>query len=159
MDTIQIMEIIKRMGKVRRIFIGVYPIDKIGKVRMVGKWACIVNTAPSTHPGEHWVGIIRVDKYPEYYDSYGLPPPNIIHKKLSRHYKKYKYNHKQVQGNFATTCGAHCIYFIHKRINGDMMETITKNVTDKKVHLFIQSFYSPDHETDEEIEYHFQIGK
>ena len=126
---------------------------------MDGKWACIVNTAPSTHPGEHWVAMLMIDKYPEYYDSYGLPPPKPIHNKLSRHYKKYRYNHKQVQSAFATTCGAHCIYFIYKRIEGHPMLSITKTVTDKKVHSFIQRFYSPDEEIDAETEYYFQTGK
>ncbi len=126
---------------------------------MNGKWACIVNTAPSTHRGEHWVAAIRIDKYPEYYDSYGLPPPSAIHQKILRHYKKYKYNHRQVQAPFAITCGAHCIYFIHKRIQGEPMEKITKNVTDNKVQKFVQTFYSPDEESDEESEYFFQTGK
>ncbi len=159
MDTIQIMEIIKRLPCVQRIFIGVYPIDKLERIRMIDKWACIINTAPSTHPGEHWVALVQIDKYPEYFDSYGLPPPKAIVRKILRHYTKYKYNSNQVQGPFATTCGAHSIYFIYRRVKGDQMDTITDNVTDKKVTQFVNGIYSPDEESDEECCYVFQIGK
>ncbi len=159
MDTIQIIETIKRLPCLQRIFIGVFPIDKMNKVEMNGKWACIINTAPSTHKGEHWVAAIRISKIPEYFDSYGLPPRNEIHEKISRHYNKYKYNKVQVQRGFATTCGAHCIYFLYRRVKGDAMETITKRVTDKKVDEFVHTYYSPDEETEEECHYVFQNGK
>ena len=158
MDTIQILYIIRKLPVLRRFFNGVFPIDKLKHINMQRKWACIVNTAPSTHKGEHWIAIIKVNRYPEFFDSYGLPPPLPIHNHLSSRFTHYKYNKKQVQGAFSTTCGAHCIYFLYKRALGETMKKITRHLNDKHVTRFIDNLYSPDEESDEDNPYTFQRG-
>ncbi len=156
MDTIQLLHVIRKLVKLRRIFTGVFPIDKIKHIRKQGQWACIINTAPSTHRGEHWVAMIKINTYPEYFDSYGLPPPHAIHKLLTSHFNRYKFNKTQVQGPFAITCGAHCIYFLHKRTEGETMQRITQKLDDNEARTFIQKFYSPDEDSDEETPYSYQ---
>lgn len=64
-------------------FIGVFsrdnlPFRNLTKLSMKN-WSCIVDLDSKTGPGTHWVAFRHIkDAHCEYFDSYGLPPPNEI---------------------------------------------------------------------------------
>ncbi len=143
MNTIQIEEIIERLYPLNRIFQGVYPIDKLHHIRRRHNSAVILNTAPSTHPGIHWVAVACFNGKQEYFDSYGLPPPQMIKTKLLR--KKYKFNKKPVQDIFSASCGAHCIFYLYHRARGNSIQETIKMMNEKRVIEFIHPLMSPHH--------------
>ena len=49
----------------------------------------------------------------EYFDSYGLKPPQIISENYS-----YIYNSSQLQSYDSKACGYYCLYFIYHRYHG-----------------------------------------
>ena len=78
MDTRTIRDILGRHDPVTKSrFGGVYPSDKL-PIRPRDGELYVINTAPSTHKGEHWVSVYVPQKYEhgcaEYYDSFGLAP-------------------------------------------------------------------------------------
>jgi hypothetical protein len=57
----------------------------------------------------HWVAL-KIDKDKTYYfDSYGIPPPQIIATNIKT---PLYYNNKQIQELSSTHCGIYCIYFL-----------------------------------------------
>lgn len=69
----------------------------------------IINTQPTTHPGEHWIAVyLAPDKTVYYFDPYGIKPhPNI---KLNT-FKKIIVWPRRLQG-FEQTCGLYCMFFV-----------------------------------------------
>ena len=92
----------------------------------------IVNTHLSTMPGEHWLAIyITKHKQGFFFDSFGNPPdydnfPSEINKFLVKNCTNISYSRKQVQSNYATTCGQHCVFFLYHIHKGVPYTTILK---------------------------------
>ena len=110
--------------------------------------AYVINSHPSSKPGEHWIAVC-FDKYgkDEYFDSYGLPPSvNGFTAFIERILKEWAYNDKTVQSLFSSTCGHDCVYFVLHRCHGyslrDIVSRFSFNLTanDRKVDLFICAF-------------------
>ena len=57
----------------------------------------------------------------EYFDSYGLPPINLILNNFN-----YVYNSNQYQSYKSKACGYYCIYYIYKRYHGESYYDIIK---------------------------------
>ena len=75
----------------------------------------IINTKPSNHIGEHWTALFKPynDKTPTFFCSYGKKINNHTLKILrEKGYKKYNYNHIQIQHPLSDFCGYYAIYFI-----------------------------------------------
>ena len=70
-----------------------------------GCW--ILNLDDRSGPGTHWTVVYN----DEYYDSFGLPPPERLASRISW------YNHKQHQRD-RPICGYYCIYYIRQRNRG-----------------------------------------
>jgi hypothetical protein len=107
-------EINKYLSK-DKFFIGTFSIDTLPIVdkRPI---TLIVNTDPSTRPGEHWIAIYLKEKSKGiYFDSYGFPPLNIeINNFMDENCRnKWKYNNIQIQpaDGVSNTCGNYCILF------------------------------------------------
>ena len=152
MDTLQIVHMVNSLSPIRKRFTGVYPADKVNKMKIKEEHGCIINTAPSTHHGEHWIAVFFAPSTIEYFDSYGLKPSGVIKSWLLKTRKRCIRNRKRVQGLFTATCGAHCIYYLFHRTKGHSMSHIVKNQSDDKVTHFINSVYSPDIEMEETLE-------
>ena len=60
MDTLQIERILKNDFCTKKIFKGVYPKNRLPIVEYPGSY--VVNTNPSTAPGEHWVAVFFNNK-------------------------------------------------------------------------------------------------
>ena len=148
MDSIQIHQTVSSLCPLSKIFSGIFPIDKINKIPLHGDTAVIINTAPSTHKGKHWVAMINLKNKQEYFDSYGISPPIEIKHQLEKR-GKYTWNKIQTQGVFSATCGAHCIFFLFHRSKGFSMQDIVKKADDKTVTDFVNNIYSPYDEFDD----------
>ena len=73
MNTLQIERLLKKDLKSKTIFKKVCALDQLEKPTFPS--AYVINSDPSSKPGEHWVAVY-FDKRGrgEYFDSYGLPP-------------------------------------------------------------------------------------
>ena len=60
--------------------------------------------------GTHWRTFYYNENIIEYFDSYGLKPPQIISQNSS-----YTYNNTQYQSHGSKACGYYCLYFIYQR--------------------------------------------
>lgn len=71
----------------------------------------IVNLDSSKNQGTHWVAYVKVDKYCEYFNSYGnLKPPLELVKYLMPN--DISYNHKAYQYFNTNNCGHLCLEFL-----------------------------------------------
>ena len=73
----------------------------------------ILNLDDSTNNGIHWICFYYRRKKIEYFDSYGLKPPNIIAQNYS-----YIYNNVKYQSFSSKACGFYCLYFVYRRYHG-----------------------------------------
>lgn len=79
-------------------FQGVFAIDEVPRIRK----CLIFNTDERGKPGTHWQAIY----YNDFFCSYAMPPPFKGIKQIIT---------KPVQNVATSTCGIHCLYFLHCR--------------------------------------------
>ena len=82
-----------------RTFKGVYALDEIVHIKQNSlPSAYVFNLDPSYKPGSHWVAVY-IDRKgrPEYFDSFGRPPPREIKDFLNTCAESWKHNHVPVQ--------------------------------------------------------------
>jgi len=150
MDSSSLLRICHRDSSVRRVFAGVFPSDRLpNKVAL--PCALIGNTKPSTHRGEHWLGIfINKEGYGDFFCSYGLPPSKAFVDFMNRNCVDWNFNRKEIQNTFATTCGQYALFFLHARAKGLPMRqfvtlfTKNKEENDEMVTAFINGLYNED---------------
>ena len=63
--------------------------------------------------GTHWTAFYYHRNRIEYFDSYGLKPPQIINENYD-----YIYNSSQIQSYYSKACGYYCLIFIYYRSHG-----------------------------------------
>ena len=101
MNTLQIERLLKKDLKSKTIFKKVCALDQLEKPTFPS--AYVINSDPSSEPGEHWVAVY-FDKRGrgEYFDSYGLSPTLIGLKSYMDAYSLsgWIYNRKTLQGTF-----------------------------------------------------------
>ena len=103
-----------------RTFKGVYGLDEIVHIKQKSfPSAYVFNLDLSYKPGSHWVAVY-IDRKgrPEYFDSFGRPPPREIKDFLYTYAESWKYNHKPVQELYSTTCGQFVVFYIYQRCSG-----------------------------------------
>ena len=94
-------------------FGGIYPKDQIKPDMIKRNHYYIINLDDSIGNGTHWTAFYVDDNNRiEYFDSYGLKPPQII-----TNYD-YIYNSSQLQSYESKACGYYCLYFIYHRSHG-----------------------------------------
>jgi hypothetical protein len=113
---------------------GVYPIDYLKDLptSCLLPAAYVVNTAPSSHDGIHWVSFYFTDEGAEFFDSYGCEPKKPEMTKFLQCYGHLDWtrNHKRLQGSGSTVCGQFAIFFITLRARGWTMKEIEKQFGD-----------------------------
>jgi hypothetical protein len=69
--------------------------------------------------GTHWT-CFQVMEYPNgkiepfYFDSYGVPPPEIVKQRIMENFKmKLPYNTKDIQSMVSSMCGWACLAYLH----------------------------------------------
>ena len=114
MNTSQINTILKK--EIGATFKGAYALDQITRLKPRFPAAYVINTKPSTSPGEHWVAVyIRSNGKAVYFDSLGFQPRHTqIIKFLKKHSTKRTFSRKIIQNPFTVTCGEHCIVFLSR---------------------------------------------
>lgn len=105
------------LGGVKR---GVYPADLLPSKIYERPCALIVNTDPSTKPGQHWIAIfISASGKEEFFDSYGRRPKNPYFLKfLKRNADIITFNNKRLQSYFSDICGQYSLLYLYFRISG-----------------------------------------
>lgn len=120
MNTVQIMNVMKKNNKTKQYFQGVFASDKLPKLKVKKPSCFIINTDPSSKPGTHWVAIYFPKKgSAEYFDSFGFKPKiKSITNFLTANCKRYTYNKIQLQNIFSTVCGNYCCEYLMHRCQG-----------------------------------------
>ena len=147
MNTKQIEYLLKNDPYSQKMFKKVCAKDLIPRVTY--PTAYVVNSHPSSKPGEHWVAMY-FDKNGkgEYFDSYGLSPDIFgFTEFMNKNSTSWDFNKKTLQSLFSNVCGHYCIYFILFRCRGVSMRDITahfsSNLTenDRRVANFIKDLF------------------
>lgn len=124
----QIASALKSDPYVSDCFLGVFPSDRLpSKTRFPA--AVVANTDPASKKGKHWVCYyFDNDGNADYFDSYGLFPPNehLQNFLVNSTCRTYKCNNVQLQGFDSKVCGQYCIAFLAKRARGQSMSDIVE---------------------------------
>ena len=67
----------------------------------------------------------------EYFDSFGLVPPNEVIKYVKTTNKNIIYNDLQIQNMNSILCGYYCIYYIKKQNEGRTADEVLLDFHDK----------------------------
>lgn len=124
---------IEHLMKDVKTFKGVYPKDKLKLIPKFKDGSIVINMDDSTGQGTHWVAI-NIDSskpYTEYYDSFGLSPPNEVVAFLNKYKKPIKYQDDQLQNDKSVLCGYYCCDYCTQRYRGIEPEVILKQFTNK----------------------------
>lgn len=138
MDTLQLSHALLNNPHTRKTFLDVFPSDQLPVKRVTQRPASlVVNTHPHHLPGEHWLAIYLPDHNTrEFFDSYGNPPfsslfPKTIMEFLNKNSNEVLFHSKRLQGPTSTTCGHHCLFFLHHRCRGAPFDDVVKMYTPK----------------------------
>lgn len=76
--------------------------------------------------GTHWVAIYNDPnkKDVEYFDSFGMRPPDIVYQYMLKTGKGNVYNSSMLQDIKSILCGYYCVYFIIERSQGRPIQSI-----------------------------------
>ena len=86
---------------------------------------CIINMDDYGSQGTHWACSNRdkARKTFEYFDSFGLPPPDEWAKNIRRKgFKTFKKNDNQIQNFNSVRCGYYCLLFLNERTRGSTLQ-------------------------------------
>ena len=111
-DILQVLQDVKDFG-------GVRPSDMLQNCE-VNKFY-IVNTDPSTKPGQHWVAVYLKRGCCEFFDSLGQAPAQYsknFNDLLFIHGPSYMYTNYRLQNYGSSVCGQYCIFYIMMRSQG-----------------------------------------
>lgn len=145
MNNLQIKKILDATLTVN--FLGVFPKDMLPSARTLSHskypLCYVVNTAPSTSSGEHWVAYYLTSPSSiEFFDSYGEPPSTYS---LDFHHSVTNYNSRRLQSFSSTVCGHYCIMYLISRSRrlslGNFLSHFSSNYSDndRKVGSFIKT--------------------
>ena len=115
--------------------------------------------------GTHWT-CFQIMEYPNgkqeaiYFDSYGMPPPEIVKKRVMDNFKlKLPYNTKDIQSLMNEACGWYCLAFLHfinvfpQRTKNlywdteaflDMFDDLNTSIDWKKNEYILKMFFQPE---------------
>lgn len=135
MNTIELTGIMKKIA-INTHFLGVLASDQL-PIKYVGRLPAmtVINTHPSTMPGEHWLALyIDDDRVGYFFDSFGHAPeyshfPTTIMSLLKTSCDRLEFTTRQVQDMLSTTCGQHCIFFLYHMVKGLTYEALMGKYT------------------------------
>lgn len=153
MDAETIEMLLKNNCLTEDIFKGVFPSNKIPKIKAKSKTkqGFVFNLDPSYKDGSHWISIIITPENEKniYFDSYGWPPVISGFKKLMRN--DYVYNKHKMQSDYSTACGQWCLYFLLNQaldVSLDSLVSLLKNQdtlrNDHYINHMINIFFNSD---------------
>ena len=148
MNSKQLITILKGDPYVGPMFRGVYPINLLPVIK---DGAYVINTAPDTHPGLHWVALLVQGNSIEYFDSYGGDPSPKLRRWAGT--KKWVSNPIPLQSPFTSVCGQYCVFYLLQRARGIDLTTILMDFdanvdgNDKLVYEFVEDHFDLQHLT------------
>ena len=128
MNSRQLRWILSNDKVTSRTFRGVFALDEIVHIKQKSfPSAYVFNLDPSYKPGVHWVAVY-IDRKgrPEYFDSFGRPPPREIKDFLCTYAESWNYNDVPVQELYSTTCGQFVVFYIYQRCSGLTLKSILR---------------------------------
>ena len=127
MFTQDLIRLLLRNPKSRRVFCGVIPIDHLTLKRVRRPCSFIINTDPSSQPGQHWFAVFdpRLNSQPiEIFDSFGLPSHQKLlfdFIKINSHRNQFIYNTRKIQADDSINCGKFSLLYIYFKAKGYTM--------------------------------------
>jgi hypothetical protein len=108
MESTVIDQVLKKKCVVYR---GIYASDELPTTMCLPS-VIVVNTDPASRPGQHWICMyFGEDGHGEYFDSFGVRPPNTFERYLNKHCTAWTFNNKRMQSIVSKFCGHYCIWF------------------------------------------------
>ena len=104
----------------------------------------IINLDNTEGPGTHWVAIKISKDHMNYFDSFGMQPPQELVNLCYPFTKLYKYESNQFQDLSSVFCGYYCLYFL-KEFNGNNYFNVVKKFNCnkyKKNERYIINYFS-----------------
>lgn len=146
MDSIEMFKFCLDDPHISKIFRGVYSRDRLPSSIDIKPCAFIVNTHPSTMPGEHWLAIHFDSKgHAEFFDPYGKAPINFdLEHFLQTTSTSWSFNNKQIQAPLSLMCGPICLFYLFFRCRNFSLQTL-------------QSFFTQDYKNNEKLIRNFII--
>lgn len=134
-----------------RFFKGVFARDGLPKDNRYPS-AYVVNTAPMTHRGEHWVAIVlKSSRHGVFFDSFGRRPEfygNELIDFFRSHVTSYECFNVAVQAKTSSMCGLFVLTFLMLYLCFDfsLQQIVTyfdsdRNVNDQLVSDFVNQYY------------------
>ena len=91
---------------------GVISRDEIPRlVKNIPNQCFIINLDDTEGPGTHWVAVKITEDFVNYFDSFGMQPPQELINLCHTFNKLYKYESNQFQDLSSVLCGYYCLYF------------------------------------------------
>ena len=150
MNTRQIQSCMQQDRYMRGSCLGAFPADTLPSPppppASANGFGLVVNTDPSTGPGEHWLAVWVQDGNGEYFDSYAQqqqPPPHPVQLYLGR-WAPGGWRcvlDQAVQGPLSTVCGQHCLWFLYQRSRGQPYQP---PASDEAVNDFVERKFALD---------------
>ena len=134
---------VKQLGI--KYFRGVFSKDTLPK-KINEKECGIVNLDDHIGLGTHWVCYRNIDRFCEYFDSFGLPMPIEVKKYMKTSGKRLVYSTDEIQERDSVLCGYWCLYYLLERQKGrSILDTIYNckfDMSDTSVnHQFIINYF------------------
>lgn len=144
MNTLELRDFLNKFQR-NNIFKGVFACDTI-PTNFSLPAAFIINLAPISDPGTHWVALyIDINGTCEYFDSYGLKPTNkYIMYFIKFHCKSININNVQLQHINSRVCGMYsALYIVYKLKKKSMDEYCNKFCKNTFVNdIVVQNLFS-----------------
>ena len=126
-------------------FRGVFSKDVL-PTQIKNKECGIVNLDDHIGPGTHWVAYRNIDRFCEYFDSFGLKMPSEVKKYMATSGKQLVYSSDEIQERDSVLCGYWCLYYLLERQKGrSILDTIHNckfDMSDTSVnHRFIINYF------------------
>ena len=126
MNTVEIDKKISVPG-----FLGAFGYDEL-PTRKDENFSLIVNTEPSTEPGDHWVALVQKENLLYFLDSYGRNFKNYLFPSGFRETilkyvgnSRFKFNPLLLQQFLSNACGDYCVYFIQELHKGTLTKALS----------------------------------
>ena len=104
---------------------GIYSRD--GLPQKIKKECGIINLDDMKGPGTHWVCYRNLDSFTEYFDPFGLGPPNEAEKYFNTSGKEIFYSIDEIQSRNTVFCGYWRLYFLLERQMGKSFLNVIHN--------------------------------
>ena len=113
----------KEDPRLKPMFVGVFPADKVPSLSKQGPHALIVNTDPAGKPGEHWLALFIQWGCCEVFDSFALPLKNYpTLQPLWKRWSTLITSNKPLQSLDTYTCGHYSTLFLKARARDESFE-------------------------------------